>query len=143
MNQKILQAFEAAWAERMKFAKYVIVGISSVAIDIGLLVVLVEWLSLNPTLSVIINQAIVLGFNFTLNKKWSFGSTGASHKELARYLTLATWNYIFSVGAMHYGNEVWGFPYLLVRIGSIMCMTLWNFALFRLWVYKQKTEIAN
>ncbi len=143
MKQKILRAFELAWAERVKFAKYVIVGVSSVAIDITLLVVLVKFFHLNPTLAVIINQAIVLGFNFTLNKKWSFGSTNAAHKELVRYMILATWNYVFSVIAMYYGNEVLGFHHLLVRIASIMCMTLWNFALFRLWVYRERQEVKN
>ncbi len=143
MKQKILHVIAMAWAERVKFAKYVIVGVSSVAIDLALLVVFVEWIQLNPTVSVIINQAIVLGFNFTLNKKWSFGSKAPSHKELVRYLILATWNYAFSVGAMHLGNEILGLPYLLVRVASIACMVLWNFALFRFWVYREREEVKS
>lgn len=140
MKQKILNTVAHAWAERLKFAKYVIVGVSSVAIDVALLTIFVEWLNLDPTTSVVINSAFVMAFNFTLNKKWSFGSTGASHKELVRYLILAAWNYVFSVGAMYVGNDVWGLPYLLVRLGSIACMVLWNFALFRFWVYREKVE---
>lgn len=140
MKQKILQAFASVWAERVKFIKYVIVGTVSVAIDVALLTLFVEWFGLNPTISVVINQALVMGFNFTLNKKWSFKSTGASHKELIRYLILAAWNYSFAVGAMHLGNEIWGLPYLFVRLGSIACMVLWNFALFRFWVYKEREE---
>ncbi len=142
MNQKILRAFERVWAERVKFAKYVIVGTASVAIDLCLLTIFVQWLDLNPTLSVIINQALVMGFNFTLNKKWSFGSTGATHRELIRYLLLAAWNYSFAVGAMYIGNELWGVPYLLVRVSSIACMVLWNFALFRFWVYKKEENVV-
>ena len=73
MKQTLIQLWEHAWAERVKFAKYVIVGISSVAIDLALLTIFVEWLHLNPTIAVVCNQVIVIGFNFTLNKKWSFG----------------------------------------------------------------------
>ena len=140
MKQTLIQLWEHAWAERVKFAKYVIVGVSSVAIDLALLTIFVEWLHFNPTIAVVCNQALVIGFNFTLNKKWSFGSKGESHRELIRYLILSVWNYIFSVSAMHFGNGVLGLPYLFVRVSSIAVMVLWNFALFRFWVYRQKVE---
>jgi putative flippase GtrA len=138
MKQKVLQIFLRVWAERVKFIKYVIVGTASVAIDVSLLIVCADLLKLNPTVSVVITQILVMGFNFTLNKKWSFGSTGATRAELVRYCILATWNYTFSVGAMYIGNELWEMHHLAVRIASIMCMVLWNFALFRWWVYRKK-----
>lgn len=140
MKQKILNIVARAWEERVKFIKYVIVGTASVAIDVALLIFFADLLKFNPTLSVVINQALVMGFNFTLNKKWSFGSTGATHKEFIRYCILAGWNYCFSVLAMYLGNELWGIHHLIVRVISIMCMVLWNFALFRFWVYRQKTS---
>ncbi len=140
MKQKILNVVARAWEERVKFTKYVIVGVSSVAIDISLLVIFVDIISINPTVVVVLNQAFVLGFNFTLNKKWSFGSAGKTHHELVRYLILAAWNYLFSVGAMYVGNEQWGIHHLIVRIASIACMVLWNFALFRFWVYRERKE---
>lgn len=143
MKQKILRVIEIAWAERVKFAKYVIVGTSGFAIDMALLLIFVEWFHVVPKIAVIINYPIALGFNFLMNKHWSFGSTGASHKELVRYLILAVWNYIFAVSAMYFGNEVLGLPYLLVRVASIACMVFWNFALYRLWVYREREEVKG
>ncbi len=142
MKQRIHTVLRAAWQERYKFAKYVIVGVSSVAIDIALLTTFVELFKWNPTVSTVMNQAIVLGFNFTLNKKWTFTSSGAAHKELIRYLMLSVWNYLFAVSAMYVGNERWDLPYLLVRIASIACMVLWNFALFRFWVYRERKGVV-
>jgi len=138
MKDFLIPFIRRAWNERVKFAKYVIVGVSSVAIDISLLIVCADILSINPTVSVVLSQAIVLTFNFTLNKKWSFGSVGKAHQELVRYLILATWNYVFSVSAMYVGNEQWGIHHVAVRVLSIACMVLWNFALFRFWVYRER-----
>lgn len=143
MRQKLLRVIEMGWRERIKFAKYAIVGVSGFAIDMSLLLILVEWFHLEPKIAVIINYPIALGFNFLMNKHWSFGSNGESHKELARYLSLAVWNYLFAVSAMYFGNEVLGLPYLLVRVASIACMVLWNFLLFRFWVYRENQEVKS
>lgn len=134
----IKRALNYFWSLRRQFAKYFIVGFGSMLLDMGTLILFTEAFSLMPVVSVVLNQAIILSANFTLNKYWSFRNRALPHKQIARYVTLAGWNYLFSVGAMYIFNSQFGFDYRLVRIGSIVLMVSWNFFLYKYWVYKEK-----
>lgn len=100
------------------------------------LVVFKEWIGLGAVLAVVLNQLIVLPYNFFLNKYWSFKNKSLPHRQMVRYLTLMGANYLFSVGAMKLAHDVWGFDYRLVRLGTIIVMVSWNFLLYKHWVYK-------
>lgn len=60
------------WSLRREFTKYFIVGFSGLFFDIGSLILFTEVFGLIPVVAVIINQAILLTYNFSLNKYWSF-----------------------------------------------------------------------
>lgn len=136
--------FSYLWSLRRQFIKYFLVGTSGVFLDIGTLMILKEWLGLSPTMSVVINQAFVLGYNFSLNKYWSFREYSLPWPQLARYLSLAAFNYTFSVSSMFAFTHWFGFDYRLVRIGTIMVMALWNFLLYKHWVYQSAgAEVAK
>lgn len=124
------------WSSRVQFAKYVVVGLSGVVLDIGSLWFLKERLAWNAVFAVVVNQAVLLGYNFSLNKYWSFQNTDIPHAQAVRYLSLAGFNYAFAIAMMYLWHDRLGFHYLGVRIGSIACMTLWNFILYKKWVYK-------
>ncbi len=125
---------------RKQLFRYAVVGTSGFGIDFLTLVGFKELLGLSPTLAVVCNQAIVLAYNFTLNKYWSFESKVIPHAQLVRYLILATWNYVFSVGAMYMLNEQFDMHYVLARMLSVMAMVSWNFLLYRHWVYAEIEE---
>jgi dolichol-phosphate mannosyltransferase len=128
---------------RKQLFRYAVVGTSGFGLDFLTLAAFKELVGLSPTIAVVCNQAITLTYNFTLNKHWSFESKTMPHKQLVRYLTLATWNYVFSVGAMYVLNELFGVHYLLARMLSVMVMVSWNFLLYRHWVYIEKTPGEN
>ena len=124
------------WDMRQQFIRYFVVGISGVILDLITLIFLKEYIHITPVVAVLINQALVLEFNYTLNRLWSFKSTGLKRKQMVRYLSLATLNYIFAAGAMYVGHDQFGFDYRLVRLASIALMVSWNFILYRNWVYR-------
>lgn len=138
MVKKILNY---AWTNRAQVAKYLIVGIGGVILDISSLAVLKEVFGWTPVAAVIVNQAVLMTANFTLNKYWTFRNTEMPHKQAVRYLMLAAWNYSFSIASMYLFHDQLGYNYLLVRAGSIAAMTSWNFILFKTWVYRN--EIQN
>lgn len=140
MIQRTKKTIRFCWSIRYQFIKYAVVGSSGFVLDLGTLILFKEKFGINPVLAVIINQMIVLAYNFTLNKYWSFRNREMPHKQLVRYVTLASWNYAFSVGAMYIFNEIIGFDYRLVRLGSVMVMVLWNFLLYKYWVYREECE---
>lgn len=141
----IKRALRYGWSVRHQFAKYFVVGASGFVLDFGLLVFFKEVFGINPTLAVVANQAFVLAYNFSLNKYWTFGNKEIPHKQLMRYLTLAAANYGFSVLMMYIFNEVLGFDYRLVRLGTILAAVSWNFFLYKYWVYRidSKPVIPN
>ena len=134
MPKRIIQFF---WFNREQFTRYLVVGFSGAALDLGTLIFFKNSFGLSGTLAVFFNQLIILLYNFNLNKYWSFKNRELPHKQLVRYMTLACVNYILAVLLMYIFNEIFGIHAVLVRIGSIGLSAAWNFVLFRNWVYKE------
>ncbi len=132
-----------AWQARYQFAKYFIVGISGVVIDMITLIFFKERLGFLPVFAVLSNQAIVLIYNFLLNKYWSFKNTEMPKKQLVRYLSLAAFNYVFSVITMLIFSDILNFDYRLVRISTIILAVSWNFLLYKHWVYKKEGLVGR
>lgn len=140
----IKRSTQYLWSLRRQFAKYFIVGVSGVFLDLGTLFLFKEKLGLMPVVSVIINQTFLLAYNFSLNKYWTFKNQEMPTKQIVRYLTLAGFNYIVAVGAMYVLNHILGYNYLLVRLGTIILAVAWNFFLYKYWVYtSENAAIQN
>lgn len=132
----VRQFISYLWSLRNEFAKYFIIGISGVILDMATLIFFKEIFGWWPVFAVIVNQALLLFYNFTLNKYWSFRSKEFNHKQILRYLVLACFNYIFSVVVMYVFNHKLNFDYKFIRLVSIAIMVSWNFLLYKYWVYK-------
>ena len=137
-NKMIKKTTQYLWSLRRQFAKYFIVGFSGVFLDLGTLILLKEKFHLTPVVAVIINQIGLLAYNFSLNKYWTFRNQEIPHKQIVRYLILAGFNYVFTVGAMYIFNHVMKLDYRLVRLATIALAVSWNFFLYKYWVYKQE-----
>ena len=127
------------WSVRYEFTKYFIVGFSGLFIDMGTLILFTEAFGIMPWVAVVMNQAILLTYNFTLNKYWSFRNKALPHRQIVRYGILAGWNYLFSVTTMFVFNARLDYDYRAVRILSIAVMVSWNFFLYKYWVYRNNT----
>jgi putative flippase GtrA len=137
----IKSTFAYFWSVRREFAKYFIVGFSGLFFDMGTLILFKEKFGMAPVVAVILNQVILLNYNFLLNKYWSFKNKAMPHKQLVKYLSLAGFNYLFSVVTMYFFNHILNFDYRFVRIVTIATMVSWNFFLYKYWVYKaEKTQ---
>jgi len=133
MIRKTTQYF---WSVRHQFAKFLFVGGSGIFLDIGLLIFLKEFFAINAVLAVVLNQLIVMVYNFTLNKYWTFRSNAMPHRQLVRYLVLIGCNYVFGIGMMYVFHQIFGFDYRIVRLGTIGVMGVWNFFVYKYWVYR-------
>ena len=94
-----------------------------------------EVLYFTPLEAIIVNQFFLLAYVFFVNKHWSFKSTGLTHRQMVRFLTLSGVNYLISVTWMWFWNEKFGFNYLGVRIVNVALSVSWNL-LYKYWVYK-------
>lgn len=127
--------FKYVWSLRREFTKYVAVGVASVVLDIGSLILLKRVIRVPPVLAVVINQPAILSFNFFFNKLWSFRNRSLPHRQMVRYVTLAAANYAFSVAAMYILHERLGAGYVTARLATIAAMVAWNFLAYKYWVY--------
>ena len=118
-----------------QFSRYFVVGFSGFLLDILSLYLITRYTSIAPTVAIVFTQLFITGYNFLLNKHWSFGSKGMAHRQFIRYSILAGSNYVFSIGIMYVFNHELGFSAVLVRIATIAVMTAWNFVLYKKWVY--------
>lgn len=130
----IKKTLQYAWGVRREFAKYFIIGISGVVLDMATLILFKEVFGWSAVFSVIIIQAMMLVYVFYLNKYWTFRNKEIPHKQIVKFLILAGFNYIFSVSMMYFLEQV--FDYRLVRLATIAVMVSWNFFLYKYWVYR-------
>ncbi len=133
MLKKIILHF---WSLRREFAKYFIIGISGVILDIGTLFLLKEYANIRPVVAVIINQAFLINYAFFLNKIWAFKSKGMTHRQMIRFYLLAGANYLFSVAWMWFFNERLEYNYIVARLANVALAVGWNFLLYKHWVYR-------
>ncbi len=131
------------WSLRGQFVKYFIVGISGLAIGMGLLIFFKEVFGLWPVTAAAISGLLGIAYNFLLNKYWSFKDKSMPHRQFARYLILVGFNYGFSIAAMYVFNHLAGWDYRLVNLATVAVMVSWNFFLYKYWVYKQpKSDLS-
>lgn len=134
---KIKTLFFTLWQWRAQFARYFIIGISGVILDIGTLFILKENFHLSGVWSVIINQFLLWNYGFFLNKYWSFKSTGFTQKQIGRFYLLALANLIFAAIWIWFWHDKLGLNAYAVRLINIALSTSWNFLLYKYWVYKE------
>lgn len=132
----VIKLTKYLWSVRGEFFKYFLVGFSGLFLDMGTLILFTRAFGWSPVFSVVVGQILVLSYNFTLNKYWSFKNKTMPHKQIVRYIILASWNYVFSVGTMYIFNQNFGFDFRLVRLLSIVTMVSWNFFLYKYWIYR-------
>jgi len=119
-----------------QFLSYTWIGMSAVLLDLISLTIFKEFFGVRPFIAVIINQAFLILYVFTLNKTLTFKNTDLPTHQFIRFCILATWNYLFAVGAMFILNELYEVHHLIVRIGCITLAVSWNFLLYKKWVYR-------
>jgi len=138
MLQKIHNLFLkiCGWQAFRQFVKYGIVGGSSVLIDMGLIFIFTEFVGLWYMFSAIISQTAAVIFNFSMNRAWSFRSNGLVGRQMAKYLMLTGFNYLYGIGALYLFVEVFHLHYLIAKMVIAMLMVSWNFLLFKYIIYK-------
>lgn len=135
MHYKLLVYFKQ---NQKYFSRYFIVGLSGFLLDISTLFVLKEFFGVNPVMAVVINQIIVIVYIFFLNKRYSFNNHNSVLPQFIKFLAVFILNYLFAIAWMWFGSEKFGFNYLLVRTANVALSVLWNYFLYKTWIFKHK-----
>jgi putative flippase GtrA len=112
-----------------------IIGVLSFIVDEGTLFLTHGLLSLWLPLATTIAYAVAFAVNFSLNRLWAFGSTGALTGQAARYIVLTGANYIITL-VMVSGLSALGMSYLLAKVIATAVIAAINYLAYRTWVFR-------
>jgi putative flippase GtrA len=145
---------------RKKFYKYLVVGFSSVGLEMGLFVFFRDVLSLDKTVGNLIAATIIFLFNFILNRQWAFKAKSNVFVQLSYYTPLYLFNVLIINGLVFniltkqifYNDVLVQIPFtvkqidikdIFIKAVLIGLIVSWNFILYKKIIYKTKTENAG
>ncbi|GAA2367229.1 GtrA family protein [Nonomuraea africana] len=115
---------------------YVAVGLTSYAVDAGVLVLLHRVLDVGLAAATTAAFATAFVANFALNRRFSFaGGHGRLGAQFGRYLLLGTISYALTL-ALVLGLAWLGLHFLLAKTTAVGCSAGVNFLLCRSWVFR-------
>lgn len=116
-------------------ASYLLVGGSSALIELVLFQGLYALAHLGIAAANIIAVVASTVFNFTVNRSVTFKSAGNPVRSLVLYLILFAFNMTFSTLVIAWLVGL-GAHSVAAKLATMVCITLWNFALYRKVVFK-------
>lgn len=121
-------------------ARYVIVGVSVFFLDYFLNLLLISVAGVNYLIVGYIVAPVVLVTNFSLHRIWSFKDVGSDkgkvHQQGFRYVVLVCFNTVANMCLMYLFYGTLGLPLIFARMASTLTMVIWNFPIYRIWVYR-------
>jgi len=119
---------------RTSFPRYVVVGSSSVGVDVGLLAALHSIWHFPLLVAQLLAWAAALVVNYSLNHAWSFGAEGLLRRRLLRYSGVMAVSLGITL-AVVLGLTHLGVFYLLAKAVAVMITSVINFTGYRFWVF--------
>lgn len=121
--------------------KFLVVGGASFAIDLGLLALLHEVGGVDLWVATPIAFLASLVFNFLVQRKFTFRSSGRADVSLLKYGVLVVFNVIATDVVVNVVDGA-GYPYALGKVIATVATTIWNFLLYKHWIFKSPSREA-
>lgn len=120
---------------RHPLMRYIFVGGTSFVLDIGLLILLYQFLDLNLALATSIAYWVSIGYNFTLNRRWTFSvaEIESLQRHIAAYLMLLAFNYLFTVIVVSTLGQVIYFG--LAKAVAVGIQTIWTYKIYKDYIF--------
>jgi putative flippase GtrA len=116
--------------------RYLAAGVLSAALDVGLLVLLREVVGVPVPVATAVAFLTALVVNFTLNRRtFATGSQAARARHARRYLTAVAGNLLLTVAVVSAADAA-GIPYVVAKLAVLGGGVVWNFFLYRHWVFR-------
>lgn len=124
-----------AWGERARLLKYLITGVSAVCLDQALYIVLTRGFDVSGQFANIVAVLFAGTAVFFVNKYWSFNRRADTIRQSRRFVALFIFNYFFAQFAFHLFVTELGWYDIAAKLGITALSTIWNFLLYRFWIY--------
>ena len=119
-----------------KFIRYGIVGAVGTVTHLGLLLILVELISLSPVIASSLAFMVVVIISYYLNYTWTFKAKNNPFTALIKYLVVCSCGFSLNAGIMYLVVDVLHGWYLLGQVIAIVVIPISNFILNSCWAFK-------
>jgi putative flippase GtrA len=119
---------------RSSVTRFLFVGGLSFAVDLGILVFLHEFLGIELWIATPVAFLISLVFNFLLQRVFTFQATNNSGISALKYVLLVIANVVVS-DLIVTGFDAMGWSYVVGKTTSTVLTTVWNYFLYRHWIF--------
>jgi len=118
-----------------RFIRYVFVGGTTFGMDIILLYLLHGKLDISLGIATSIAYWAAIIYNFFLNRSWTFSLRDKRnlHKHIGSYLTLLTFNYIFTVLFVSLASH--SINYLLAKAIAVLIQMSWTYYIYKRFIF--------
>ena len=109
--------------------KFGVVGFIAFLIDYGLLALCTEVLGINYLISATIGFTVSVVFNYLASMRYVFTHKEdmSRRREFVIFVTLSVIGLLINNACMWVGVEMFGWHYLIVKIGATFIVMIWNF----------------
>lgn len=126
-----------------EISRFIIVGGISFAIDLGLLMLLHEVFLVELVIATPIAFLTSLGFNFALQRMFTFRSDSGKSVSFLKYCLLVVFNTL-AIDVIVNVIDWLGAGYQIGKVVSTIMTTAWNFLLYKHWIFKSDaTEVEE
>jgi len=125
--------------------KYICVGLISVTVDYGLLLLLYRLLAVPLEVATAVAFIVGLVANFVLNRLWSFEVKTDRHsviRQVVLYGILVLINTGFTVVVIGYASNHLHIPPEISKPVCVLITTAWNYILYQKVIFKQPNEVT-
>jgi dolichol-phosphate mannosyltransferase len=117
-----------------RFIRFVLVGLSGVAVDMSMLCLLYGWLGLNLVLSACLAAELAIINNFIWNDRWTFGDLSKRQrtqritmKRFLKFNIICVMGLILKVMLLLVFFQGLQIPVYAANLGAVAIVTFWNF----------------
>lgn len=117
-----------------RWVSYLVVGATSTAVDLGLLVLLHEGAGAALWVAATFGYWSSVIVNFTLNRHVSFGDRPGGRTAVVRFGVLLGVNWTLTLLAVSAAVHL-GWPYAVGKVGVVGLLTVLNYTAYSRWVF--------
>ena len=118
-----------------RLMRFGITGGVTAVIYFGLIYLLVEPWSMNPTVASVFSFAPAIVYNYLSHKYWSFESGDPHQTSLPRFAVVTTVGMCINSGIIYVGTETMNAPFPPAQAAALAALLVWNYVMFTRWVF--------
>lgn len=119
-----------------RFIRYIIVGGAGTILYMGIVILLVEYLNVDPTISVMYSMVVLLVYTYIMHRKWVYESRSAHKESIPKFMFAAVIGLLLNYSIMFITVDIIGFWYIWGLFSTIVIVPPTNFIINYLWTFK-------